>query len=73
MIYTMIVQMLHDVDANSDTTHDHPLTLLVEEIKKLLKKETTLFDPILSQWHSQVLVVSTSLLHKLYGMKLVSL
>ncbi|CAO2816120.1 unnamed protein product [Amaranthus hypochondriacus] len=69
-IKSAFARMLHDVDANSDTTHDHPLTLLAEEIKKLLKKETTLFVPILSQWHSQVLVVSTSLLHKLYGMKL---
>ncbi|KAL2898224.1 Protein unc-13-like protein [Bienertia sinuspersici] len=61
---------LHDVDTNSETLQEHPLTLLAEEMKKLLKKEITLFVPVLSRWHPQSLVVSTSLLHKLYGVKL---
>uniref|UniRef100_A0A803MMX6 Uncharacterized protein n=1 Tax=Chenopodium quinoa TaxID=63459 RepID=A0A803MMX6_CHEQI len=61
---------LHAVDTTSETVHEHPLTLLAEEIRKLLKKEATLFVPILSSCHPQALVVSTSLLHKLYGMKL---
>lgn len=69
----MILQTLHAVDTNSETVHEHPLTLLAEQIKKLLKKETTLFVPILSQWYPQALVVSTSLIHRLYGIKLVSL
>uniref|UniRef100_A0A803MLD0 Uncharacterized protein n=1 Tax=Chenopodium quinoa TaxID=63459 RepID=A0A803MLD0_CHEQI len=66
----MTLQTLHAVDTTSETVHEHPLTLLAEEIRKLLKKETTLFVPVLSWWHPQALVVSTSLLHKLYGMKL---
>lgn len=52
------------------TTNEHPLALLAEEIKKLLKKDTTMFMPILSQRHPQAVVVSASLLHKLYGNKL---
>jgi len=72
-VYLLCLQTVHAVDAMSETTHEHPLTLLAEEIKKLLKKETTLFVPVLSHWHPHVVFVSTSLLHKLYGMKLVRL
>ncbi|KAL8158855.1 hypothetical protein V2J09_000392 [Rumex salicifolius] len=63
-------RILHTIDTQAETVHEHPLTLLAEETKKLLKKETTLFVPILSQWHPQATVVSVSLLHKLYGIKL---
>lgn len=69
-IKSAFARTVHAVDAMSETTHEHPLTLLAEEIKKLLKKETTLFVPVLSHWHPHVVFVSTSLLHKLYGMKL---
>lgn len=73
MIYYVTLQTLQAVDTHSETVHEHPLTLLAEEIRKLLKKETATFVPILSGWHPQVLFVSTSLLHKFYGIKLVSL
>ncbi|GMH05086.1 hypothetical protein Nepgr_006926 [Nepenthes gracilis] len=63
-------RVLQAIDATSDTVHEHPLTLLAEETKKLLKKDTTVFIPILSQWNPQATVVSASLLHKLYGIKL---
>ncbi|GAB4832155.1 Protein unc-13 [Ancistrocladus abbreviatus] len=63
-------RVLHTIDGTSETLHEHPLTLLAEETKKLLKKDATLFIPILSQWHPQATVVSASLLHKLYGIKL---
>jgi len=61
------------VDTVSETVHQHPLALLAEEMRKLLEKEATLFVPVLSKWHSQVIVISISLLHKLYGIKLVRL
>ncbi|GMY22793.1 protein unc-13 homolog isoform X1 [Fagus crenata] len=54
----------------ADPIHGHPLTLLAEETKKLLKKESTMFMPIFSQRHPQAAVVSASLVHKLYGNKL---
>ncbi|WCJ39153.1 hypothetical protein M5689_020165 [Euphorbia peplus] len=51
-------------------THEHYLALLAEETKKLLKKESTIFTPILAQRHPQAVIVSASLLHRLYGVKL---
>ncbi|KAJ6713241.1 PROTEIN UNC-13-like protein [Salix purpurea] len=53
-----------------DERDEHHLALLAEEIKKLLKKESTIFTPILSQRNPQAIVVSASLVHKLYGNKL---
>lgn len=64
-------QILHSVE-RSGTTHEHPLALLAEETKKHLKKDAHTFMPILSQRHPQATVVSASLIHKLYGNKLVS-
>ncbi|XP_048495642.1 protein unc-13 homolog isoform X2 [Beta vulgaris subsp. vulgaris] len=69
-IKSAFARTLQAVDTHSETVHEHPLTLLAEEIRKLLKKETATFVPILSGWHPQVLFVSTSLLHKFYGIKL---
>lgn len=64
--------MAHSVEAKADTSHEHVLASLAEETKKLLKKDTTVFSSVLSKWHPQSAVVSASLLHKLYGSKLVS-
>ncbi|KAK4836551.1 hypothetical protein QYF36_024583 [Acer negundo] len=52
------------------TTYEHPLALLAEETKKLLRKDSTVFMPVLSKRHPQATIVSASLLHKLYGNKL---
>ncbi|KAK6228588.1 hypothetical protein SCA6_000928 [Theobroma cacao] len=49
---------------------EHPLALLAEEVKMLLKKDSTVFMPILCQRHPNATIVSASLLHKLYGNKL---
>ncbi|KAJ0101370.1 hypothetical protein Patl1_05305 [Pistacia atlantica] len=54
----------------SDTRHEHPLALLAVETTKLLRKDSTMFMPILSKRHPQATIVSASLLHKLYGHKL---
>lgn len=62
-------RLLHAVE-KADPMHGHPLALLADEIKKLLKKDSTMFMPILSQRHPQAAVVSASLVHKLYGNKL---
>lgn len=55
-----------------DMSNEHPLALLAEELKKLLKRESVTFLPVLSQRHPQATVVSGSLVHKLYGLRLVS-
>jgi hypothetical protein len=64
-------QMAHVVEFKADTTHEHVLASLAEETNKLLKKETTIFTIILSKWHPHAAVISASLIHKLYGNKLV--
>ncbi|GLT88622.1 hypothetical protein SLE2022_066390 [Rubroshorea leprosula] len=68
-IKNAFARMLQAVD-KSDTTGEHPLTLLAEEAKKLLKKDSSTFMPVLCQRHPQASAVSASLLHKLYGNKL---
>lgn len=67
-----VLQVLHSVE-KSETNHEHSLALLAEETKKLLKRDSSLFIPILSQRDAQATIVSASLLHKLYGYKLVRL
>uniref|UniRef100_A0A5B7C2I2 MHD1 domain-containing protein n=1 Tax=Davidia involucrata TaxID=16924 RepID=A0A5B7C2I2_DAVIN len=69
-IKNAFARILQDVETMFDATHEHPLALLADQTKKLLKKDTTIFMPILSQRHPQATVVSASLLHKLYGNKL---
>lgn len=65
------LQVLHYVEAKTDSSHEHVLACLAEETKKLLKTDSTIFMPIFSKWHQLAPVASASLLHKLYGNKLV--
>lgn len=69
-IKNAFMTILHDVETISGASDEHLLALLAEKTKKLLKKDTTIFMPILSQRHSQATIISASLLHKLYGIKL---
>ncbi|CAL5087312.1 unnamed protein product [Urochloa decumbens] len=69
-VKSAFLKMAHSVEFKADTTHEPVLASLAEETKKLLKKDTTIFTPILSKWHPQAAVVSASLIHKLYGNKL---
>ncbi|XVE68375.1 hypothetical protein DITRI_Ditri09bG0063300 [Diplodiscus trichospermus] len=62
-------RILQAVD-RSDTMGEHPLALLAEEVIKLLKKDSTMFMPILCRRHPHATIVSASLIHKLYGNKL---
>ncbi|KAI3445159.1 hypothetical protein Pfo_001824 [Paulownia fortunei] len=63
-------RIIQDVETLCDTTNEHPLTLLAEQTKKLLKKDTTMYLPILVLRHRNASAVSASLIHKLYGIKL---
>jgi hypothetical protein len=69
-IKNAFVRVLQDVEMVSNATDEHPLALLAEQVKILLKNETTNFSPILSQRHPQAIIVAASLLHKHYGIKL---
>ncbi|XVF82445.1 hypothetical protein PTKIN_Ptkin16aG0048700 [Pterospermum kingtungense] len=68
-IKSSFTRILQAVD-KSDTIDEHPLALLAEEVKNLMKKDSTVFMPILCQRHPHATVVSALLLHKLYGNKL---
>ncbi|KAG4950183.1 hypothetical protein AAZX31_15G216400 [Glycine max] len=64
--FSRMVQVVERVDMSNE----HPLALLAEELKKLLKKDSATFLPVLSQRHPQATVASASLVHKLYGHRL---
>ncbi|XP_054815396.1 protein unc-13 homolog isoform X2 [Prosopis cineraria] len=68
-IKSAFARILQVVD-RLDMSHGHPLALLAEELKKLLKKDSGTFMPVLSQRHPQATIVSATLVHKLYGNKL---
>ncbi|WJX87292.1 Protein unc-13 [Trifolium repens] len=61
---------INQVVERVDMSNEHPLALLAEELKKLLKKDSATFMPVLQQRHPQATIVSASLVHKLYGHKL---
>ncbi|GMP41112.1 hypothetical protein CsSME_00011319 [Camellia sinensis var. sinensis] len=69
-IKNAFTRTLQEVETTADARNEHPLALLAEQTKNLLKKDDTMFLPILSQRHPQATVVSASLLHNLYGNKL---
>ncbi|KAL3814736.1 hypothetical protein ACJIZ3_016004 [Penstemon smallii] len=69
-IKNSFARIIHDVDTLCDTMNEHPLTLLAEKTKKLFEKDTTMYLPILTQRHRNANAVSSSLIHKLYGIKL---
>ncbi|XP_045800575.1 protein unc-13 homolog isoform X1 [Trifolium pratense] len=61
---------INQVVERVDMSNEHPLALLAEELKKLLKKDSATFMLVLQQRHPQATIVSASLVHKLYGHKL---
>ncbi|KAG6424824.1 hypothetical protein SASPL_115244 [Salvia splendens] len=63
-------RIIQDVETLSDTTNEHPLALLAEQTKKLVKNSTATYFPILTLRHQNVSAVAVSLIHKLYGIKL---
>ncbi|WOL02939.1 hypothetical protein Cni_G11658 [Canna indica] len=69
-IKSAFTRITHATEVRADRGHEHVLTSLAEETKRLLKKDTTIFAPILSPWYSKAAVFSASLLHKFYGSRL---
>lgn len=63
-------RIIRDVEMMSDASDEHPLALLAEQANKLLKREATIYMPVLSKWQDNAIAVSASLIHKLYGIKL---
>ncbi|EPS69825.1 hypothetical protein M569_04933, partial [Genlisea aurea] len=59
-----------EVEALSDVKKEHPLSVLAERTKGLLKREMAVYLPILASRHHTAGAVSASLIHKLYGVNL---
>lgn len=64
------MKIIKDVEMISDTTRGHPLAILADQMKELLKKDTRRYMPILSRWHPNASIISSSMIHRLYGLKL---
>lgn len=69
-IKNAFARILGDVETMSDVANEHPLAMLAEQTGKLLRKDTTMYMPILSQRHRNVNAVLASLVHRLYGVRL---
>ncbi|CAA6669484.1 unnamed protein product [Spirodela intermedia] len=63
-------QVSNAVETRAETAQEHVLACLAEDSVKLLKRDATMFLPILSERHPQAPVASASIIHKLYGNKL---
>ncbi|KAL4203380.1 hypothetical protein AMTRI_Chr01g103720 [Amborella trichopoda] len=69
-IRAAFARIVESVDAKADSEREHRLTSLAEEVRKLLKRESTIYSPILARWNSQAVVISAALVHQLYGKQL---
>ncbi|XP_020248404.1 uncharacterized protein LOC109825902, partial [Asparagus officinalis] len=63
-------RVLNSVDAPSEKKEKHPLIKLANELKIIAEKEFTSFTRVLGQQYPNAGVVSSLLLHHLYGEKL---
>lgn len=59
-----------EVDAKCEAENEHPLALLAVGVQALVKKDATLYGPILSRWHPHAIPFSASLYHNLYQKEL---
>lgn len=66
------MQVSNAVETRAETVQEHVLACLAEDSVRLLKRDATMFLPIFSERHPQAPVASASVIHKLYGNKLVS-
>ncbi|KAI5083096.1 hypothetical protein GOP47_0002839 [Adiantum capillus-veneris] len=64
------VRALKEVDAKQESENEHPLAVLAADVQILVKKDATLFAPILSRWHPHAVPFSASLYHNLYQKEL---
>ncbi|WCJ26202.1 hypothetical protein M5689_008037 [Euphorbia peplus] len=58
------------IDLESKVQGTHPLAVLGKELKLIAEREFNVFWPVLCQWCPQSLMISTVLLHQLYGKRL---
>lgn len=72
-IVHLVRQVLNSMDAPSEKKEKHPLIKLANELKIIAEKEFSSFTRVLGQQYPNAGVVSSLLLHHLYGAKLVCL
>ncbi|KAJ4946684.1 hypothetical protein NE237_008294 [Protea cynaroides] len=68
-----ITKALKSTDPKSEADKLHPLAMLADDLKLIIKRESTVIYPILFHWYPTVGILASMLLHQLYGDKLVSL
>lgn len=59
------------LDAKSEVEKRHPLAVLADEVKLIVKRESTIFSPELCRWCPEAGVLPFMLLHQYYGKRLV--
>lgn len=72
-MFSYDVQTCQEVEDAADLEDQHMLATLADECKELLKTDTTKFMPVLSKWNPQATAFSATILHRFYGVKLVSI
>ncbi|KAJ4954056.1 hypothetical protein NE237_030888 [Protea cynaroides] len=61
---------LKTIDPKSEAEKRHPLAVLADDLKLIVERESTVFNPILLHWYPAAGIVASMLLHQLYGDKL---
>ncbi|XP_043689264.1 protein unc-13 homolog isoform X2 [Telopea speciosissima] len=61
---------LKTIDLKSETEKRHPLAVLADDLKMIVERESIVFNPVLLCWCPAAGIISSTLLHQLYGDKL---
>ncbi|XP_042503739.1 protein unc-13 homolog [Macadamia integrifolia] len=61
---------LKAIDRKSETEKRHPLAVLADDLKMIVERQSTVFNPVLLHWCPAAGIISSTLLHQLYGDKL---
>lgn len=64
-------RVAYTIDVKPMTERTNPLVLLANELKLMVEKELAVFCPVLHDWFPAAGIISASMLHQLYGERLV--
>ncbi|KAL8150447.1 hypothetical protein V2J09_020255 [Rumex salicifolius] len=64
------VQVVDSLDLKSNVENMHPLVLLADNLKLIIRKEVTVFCPVMHQWYPETGKISSTVLHQLFGERL---
>ncbi|XP_019055877.1 PREDICTED: uncharacterized protein LOC104612733 isoform X2 [Nelumbo nucifera] len=60
-------RVVDTLDAKSKVQRQHPLAVLADEVKIIVERESSVFSPVLCQWFPEAGIISSMMLHELYG------